>query len=118
MRQEFSTKTKLAAFERANGMCDICGQKIIARAEYDHALPDFFGGKPDLSNCQVLCSRCHRLKTSTEDVPRIAKTKRTRAKHIGAERPKRKIPSRPFGTRRGMLREITQALTYRERDAE
>ena len=118
MRQEFSTKTKMAAFDRAKGMCESCGQKIIGRAEYDHALPDFFGGKPDLSNCQCLCSKCHRLKTSTADVPRIAKTKRTKAKTVGAVRTKHKWPSRPFG-KRGMLRAIKeQSLTYRERDAE
>ena len=100
MRQEFSTKTKLAAFDRANGMCESCGQKIIGRAEYDHALPDFFGGKPELENCQCLCSKCHRLKTSTADVPRIAKTKRTRAKSRGAWRPtSRPIRSRGFQKR-------------------
>lgn len=31
MRQEFTTKTKLAAFERAKGMCESCGLKIIGR---------------------------------------------------------------------------------------
>ena len=107
MRQEFSTKTKLAAFDRANGMCEVCGQKIIGRAEYDHALPDFFGGKPDLDNCQCLCSKCHRLKTSTADVPRIAKTKRTKAKTVGAVRKKHKWPTRKFGAR-AMLRTVAR----------
>ena len=113
MRQEFSTKTKLAAFERAKGMCEVCGQKIIGRAEYDHALPDFFGGEPTLENCRCLCSKCHRLKTSTADVPRIAKTKRTKAKTVGANRPKRKIPSRPFRAR-AMLRTIARQERIRD----
>lgn len=106
MRQEFSTKIKLAAFERAKGMCESCGLKIIGRAEYDHALPDFFGGGTDLSNCQCLCAKCHRLKTSTADVPRIAKTKRTKAKSTGAW-PKSRRPLRSRGFE-----------NYRERDAD
>ena len=118
MRKEFPAKVKLAAFERSKGCCDTCGMKIIGRAEFDHDLACWFGGEPTLENCRCLCSKCHRLKTSTADVPRIAKTKRTKAKTVGATRTKHKWPSRPFG-KRGMLRAIKeQAVTYRERDAE
>lgn len=91
-RREFSSKIKLAAFERCKGLCEKCGMKVIGRPEYDHILPDWLGGEPTLENCECLCSKCHRLKTSTQDVPRIAKTKRTKAKSVGATRPKQSFP--------------------------
>lgn len=96
MRREFSAKTKLAAWERCNGNCEGCHARIIGRAEYDHILPDAMGGEPTLENCAVLCSKCHRIKTSTGDVPRIAKTKRTKRKAIGAW-PKSTRPLRSRG---------------------
>lgn len=84
MRREFAAKVKIAAWERSGGHCEECLARIIARPEYDHILPDALGGEPTLENCKVLCSKCHRIKTSEEDVPRIAKTKRTKRKAIGA----------------------------------
>ena len=48
-------------------------------------------------NCRVLCSKCHRIKTSGEDVPRIAKTKRTKRKAVNAwPKASRPIQSRGF----------------------
>lgn|SRR5574341_116480 len=85
MRAEFPAKVRAAAFLRADGKCEICHAKIVGRAEYDHIIPDGLGGTPDLDNCQVTCSKCHRLKTSSEDVPRIAKAKRQQRSHIGAK---------------------------------
>jgi len=97
VRQEFPAKVKLAAWERSAGHCEECMARIIGRPEYDHILPDALGGEPVLENCAVLCSKCHRLKTSTGDVPRIAKAKRQQRKAVGAwPKAKRKIPSRPF----------------------
>ena len=91
MRHEFTAKTKLAAWERSGGHCDECRQKIIGRAEYDHVLPDWLGGEITIDNCAVLCAKCHRLKTSTVDVPRIAKTKRIKAKSAGIKTTSRKM---------------------------
>lgn len=89
MRREFSTKVKVAAFERSGGRCEQCTARIPAGAHYDHRVPDAVGGEPTLENCQVLCRSCHGVKTSTEDVPAIAKTKRVRNRHINAEPRKR-----------------------------
>lgn len=85
-RNEFSRKTKVEAFDRANGKCECCGVKLRPSnpAHYDHRIPDAVGGVNDLSNCQVLCKNCHGLKTTKTDVPAIAKTKATRDKHINA----------------------------------
>lgn len=96
MRREFPPKVKLAAWERAGGHCEECLARIVARPEYDHVLPDWLGGEPSLENCKVLCSKCHRLKTSTEDVPRIAKTKRTQRKALNAWPKSRPLRSRGF----------------------
>ena len=97
MRQEFPSKVKLAAWERCGGKCEQCLTRIIGRADYDHIIPDALGGEPVIDNCQVLCPKCHRLKSATEDVPRIAKAKRQQRKAIGAwPKPKRKIQSRGF----------------------
>ena len=86
-RKEFSRKVRLAAFTRANGCCEKCTRKLIGGElpEYDHILPDALGGKPTLENCQVLCAGCHAIKTGKEDVPRIRKSDRQRAAHVGAK---------------------------------
>lgn len=99
MRRNFPDKIKIAAFERANGHCEQCLSKIISGPQYDHIIPDGLGGDPILDNCQVLCSKCHRLKTAKADVPRIAKAKRTERKRLNAW-PKRPLRGRGFEKRR------------------
>lgn len=85
-RREFPSKVKAAAFERANGQCEDCGARLYpGKFRYDHDLPDWLGGEPTLENCKVRCSNCNGEKTYTEDIPRIAKTKRQRNRHIGAK---------------------------------
>jgi len=92
-RTEFPRKVKAAAFERAKGFCEGCGAKLATgRIEYDHRVPDALGGKPTLDNCVVLCKPCHGEKTARGDVPRIAKAKRQRDRHIGAYTTKSVIP--------------------------
>lgn len=86
MRREFSSKTKAEAFIRASGCCEECASSVKLRTGdifYDHRIPDALGGAPTIDNCQVLCRRHHDAKTRSEDVPRIAKAKRVRNKHIG-----------------------------------
>lgn len=97
---EFSAKIKLEAWERCRGRCEECLTRIAARPEYDHKLPLALGGASDLLNCQVLCQKCHRIKTSTGDVPRIAKAKRQQRKAIGAwPKSTRPLRSRGFSKR-------------------
>src|SRR3990167_11415951 len=77
MRQEFTAKIKAAAAMRANGHCENCTRKLMpGDFHYDHEIPDGLGGNPTLENCRVLCRSCHKVKTTTADVPRIAKAKR------------------------------------------
>lgn len=105
MRREFSSKTKTAAWERANGQCEACTARLSpGHTHYDHIVPDALGGEPILENVQVLCSACHGRKTAKQDVPRIAKAKRQRADHIGAKsKTRRPMPgSRASGWKRRM----------------
>lgn len=83
-RNEFSKATKLEAFDRSRGFCEACLQSLSGRSpEYDHIIPDYLGGSNELDNCQVLCPKCHRQKTSDEDRPRIDKSRRIIEKRAG-----------------------------------
>lgn len=92
MRREFRKSVKLAAWQRCGGYCEQCHLKIIGVPEYDHVLADGLGGEPTLENCQVLCVKCHRIKTATEDIPKIAKADRIRKKSVGLGSRGRPIP--------------------------
>lgn len=96
-RREFSTKIKLAAWQRSGGKCETCTRKLApGDIHYDHVIPDGLGGEPTLDNCAVLCRSCHAVKTTTQDVPAIAKSKRVQARHAGAKAPSaRRILSPP-----------------------
>lgn len=95
-RAEFTAKTKVAAFQRANGRCERegCGAKLtVGKYEFDHRLAAELGGDASLGNCVVLCLPCHREKTGKHDVPRIAKAKRQERAHLNAKpRSRRPMP--------------------------
>lgn len=111
MRREFSAKVKVAAYERSQGRCEGCGTVLhVGRFHYDHDIPDALGGEPVLSNCVVLCVGCHQAKTTGADVPRIAKTKRQRAAHIGAKTSKRPMP---FGRSSRLKRKLDGSIVPR-----
>lgn len=96
-RREFSPTDCDKAFKRANGLCGRCRQPLqIGRIEYDHILPCALGGDNSPANIMVLCTPCHREKTSKEDIPRIRKADRQRRNHIGAKQPKGNIKSPGF----------------------
>jgi 5-methylcytosine-specific restriction endonuclease McrA len=96
-RAEFPARVKEAAFAKSGGLCGACQQPLQAgRIQYDHILPDRLGGKPELANCMAMCTPCHRIKTSREDVPRIAKGARQARANINATKPVQKIESAPM----------------------
>jgi 5-methylcytosine-specific restriction enzyme A len=92
MRREFPAKVKLAAWKRCGGNCEDCGFKIIGTPEYDHVRPDGLFGEPTLENCQVLCSKCHKLKTHGHDRPIMAKADRQMKSRAGIKRRGRRLP--------------------------
>ena len=94
-RPTFSTSFRLSLFLKRKGTCAACTQKIDAGKvwDIDHILPLALGGTNAPDNLQILCRPCHRSKTTQSDIPRIAKTKRLKAQHLGARAPSiRPIP--------------------------
>ncbi len=90
-RRHISTKARVAVFERHKETCHLCAGRINAGEEWDisHAIPLAIGGADDESNWLPAHRKCHRLHTASVDAPRIAKTKRQYAAHIGAKAPSR-----------------------------
>jgi len=91
MRREFSKQVRRDAFLRAAGKCEgmDCGARLhIGKFHYDHEIPDGLGGEPTLENCKVLCTACHKVKTTTKDVPSIAKAKRISDRQNGIKKPR------------------------------
>lgn len=105
MRREFSKQTKRDAFLRADGKCERkdCGARLtLGKFAYDHVIPDGLGGEPILENCEVLCLPCHKAKTTKQDVPAIAKTKRIQDRQKGIKKPRTMTRWRRFD---GTIRE-------------
>ena len=94
MTDRLTTRERLALFLAAKGRCQRCHLVITPgrRWEVDHVVPRAMGGGGRRANLQVLCAPCHGAKTRTEDVPRIAKSKRVQARHLGAWRPDQHDP--------------------------
>ncbi len=79
-------------------VCIECGVAIFPTddIEWDHAHAIVFDGPHEYTNIRPMHATCHTQKT-IRDVKALAKVKRLEKKRNGvAEKPKRKIPSRPF----------------------
>jgi len=62
----FSSATKLQALKNAKYRCEKCGTSLsIITAEAHHKTSVAAGGSDALSNCQILCHRCHVETTTT-----------------------------------------------------
>jgi 5-methylcytosine-specific restriction enzyme A len=94
MSRALSTSGRLALFLRARGRCAACGWLLApgTRWEVDHILPRALGGRDTPDNLQVLCRTCHAAKTARQDAPALAKTRRLKARHLGATRPRSIMP--------------------------
>jgi len=71
----FSDRQLIQIFEKANGHCHFCGDKLILKKyawrdlndlkgawEIDHVIQRGKGGRKDLSNCLPACTQCNRLR--------------------------------------------------------
>jgi 5-methylcytosine-specific restriction protein A len=87
-RREFTKRIKLERWQHAKGKCEGCGIPCSAATgfHYDHDLADALGGEPTFENCRLLCTNCHGAKTGQRDIPAIAKSNRTRNRHLGIAR--------------------------------
>lgn len=112
MRREFPNKIKRDAAARANGHCEQCRMKLRSgEFHFDHVIPDWMGGEPELHNCEVLCVVCHRSKTK-KDVGDIAKSKRIIDRNRGIKRAGRKLPgSRDSRIKKKVSGEVVDRLT-------
>lgn len=121
-RREFPAKVKRAAWQRSGGRCEVgrvahmphvgCGRELyIGDINYDHADPDGLTGEPVLENCVVLCRSCHSVKTTTHDVPAIARAKRRERAHIGIKQ--RKSRPMPGSKASGIKMKIGGGWEYR-----
>jgi 5-methylcytosine-specific restriction endonuclease McrA len=76
--------------EHDDGNCPMCGLHLLCLPVHiDHILPVELGGEDTEANWQLLCIDCHKIKTR-DDIKRIAKARRQRAKHNGT------MPASPF----------------------
>ena len=94
MRRTLTTKQRVAIFQEADGVCDICGGKILVgdRWEVSHRIPLQLGGADEPSNMFPAHYACHRKLTAETDIPAIAQAKRREARHIGAKQSRNPLP--------------------------
>jgi 5-methylcytosine-specific restriction enzyme A len=112
-RRTISTRERVRIFERAGGVCHLCGTRIQAGEAWDvsHPIPLGIGGDDDETNWEPAHRKCHRVHTDTVDAPRIAKTKRQYAKQIGAKVKGRGFP--PAARRNGASAPLVKKLPPR-----
>lgn len=90
-RRKLSTRDRLAVWERCAGRCT-CGRKVqVGEAwQADHPRALGLGGADNPVDLVVLGECCMPAKNA-DDMHRIAKAKRQKARHIGAHRPRTPI---------------------------
>lgn len=74
-------------------VCYKCGCRIDPACEFwdaEHVIADYFGG----TEGKPICKPCHKIKTATQDVPAIAKSKSKSDKFYGIR--KSSWPKRPM----------------------
>lgn len=84
---------RLRLFEAHGGRCHLCTRLIRAGEKWDvsHARPLALLGEDGGDNLKVAHRACHKVQT-VEDQGRIAKSKRMKAKHVGAFRSASPMP--------------------------
>jgi len=94
-RRTISTTERVKIFKANNGVCHMCNQpiKLGELWEASHDIPLELGGEDKGDNLKPAHKTCHRVQTSTVDIPAIAKAKRREAKNLGAVAPKQPIPA-------------------------
>jgi hypothetical protein len=93
-RKHVSTRERMRLFMLHKGICHFCELPIDGTREawdISHEIPLELGGADDDSNRKPAHrEKCHRPHTAAVDAPAIAKSRRIRAKHIGAKAPSRR----------------------------
>lgn len=86
-----------AILDRQGGICPLCNESIspYENFEIDHEWATGRGGPDTPDNQRALHKNCHTIKTSTLDVPEIAKTKRLEKKQMAHDEAVAKGERRP-----------------------
>lgn len=64
-RRVFTDYEKKTVYAKCNGKCCICGKKIdFLDMTIDHKIPLSKGGTNEMSNLQLSCEPCNRIKNS------------------------------------------------------
>src|SRR3954466_1680929 len=88
-RKPLTPAQRLRLFEAHRGLCALCGRKIATgerwRDEHMRALG--LGGTNDMDNRAPVHIACAAVKDA-QDIPAIAKAKRTKRAHLGIREPK------------------------------
>lgn len=103
-RLKLSKKQRLSVFVKHEGQCYLCGLMIRPGEswEVEHILPVGLGGDNTEENLRPAHSKCHKPKTA-QDVVKMRKADRVRAKHFGAKKKTGSIPgSKQSGWKRKM----------------
>jgi len=94
-RKRLTKKQWTELFIEQDGRCARCGQRLVIKGANEveiwdeHLLSLAMGGSNALSNRQLWCKICSRVKTDQE-APVRAKSNRVRAKHIGVAKAHKK----------------------------
>ena len=93
-RVKITVKRRADIFLARGGTCHLCNMKVVPGEDWDvsHDIPLEAGGKDDETNWFVAHRKCHRVHTSTVDMPLIAKVKRIHQKHVGATKSRTPMP--------------------------
>jgi 5-methylcytosine-specific restriction endonuclease McrA len=97
-RGPMSPQRRLKIFEQHKGLCCLCGGKIDGTKEawiVEHIRALGLDGEDKDENCGPAHETCRRIKDK-DDVARISKAKRVKARHVGARVPKGQIKSAGF----------------------
>lgn len=110
---------RVRLFERAHGVCSICGCKIQVGEPWhlDHVVPLEDGGADDDTNIGPAHTKCHLEKTAAEATSR-AKTRRMHANHIGASGPGRSASPLPCGRRSKFKKTLLNGVVIRRSQSE
>ncbi len=94
-RRSLSTRERVRLFTLHGGICHLCGGRIDGAREaweIEHVLALALGGDDSDENRHPAHVKCHKGKTA-DDVGRIRKADRAKARHIGAKaKPRRRLP--------------------------
>ena len=84
-RRKLTKAQRVGVFNRHGGICHLCKGPITVGQlwEVSHPIPLELNGKDDETNWEPAHKTCHRVETSTKDIPTIAKAKRREAAHLG-----------------------------------